>query len=355
MLKIARYMTVILVTLIIGLLATYTDNAYAAKAKTYQGKVKKIELGDGKLTIATEAGDKTFNVTDKTSVKIIDANNNTMEADIASILNEEKNGADEADTAEITSKDEVTATKIVATTVRRMTFGREEAKLMTEEILRGNAEVREKAKIVTANPGTIKGKIKLISKKPLIDTIVYIEKIRNNDFESVQRDNIPETIGQVGRKAYEAPIEYPAMDQLSMAFKPHVLPVLKGSVIDFPNRDVIVHNVFSPDPIPGAREKMNLGTYPSGVTKTLHVPESGEMALLCNVHSDMSGYIVTLDNPYFTVTDIKGNFEIGNVPAGAYTLKTWHECYKSVSRDVTVEAGKVTEIKFPSMIIKKEM
>ena len=67
----------------------------------------------------------------------------------------------------------------------------------------------------------------------------------------------------------------------------------------------------------------------------------------------MPGFILSLDNPYFTVTDRKGNFTIENVPPGTYTLKTWHEGYKSVSHEVTVGAGKVTEAKLPSMKKKK--
>ncbi len=67
----------------------------------------------------------------------------------------------------------------------------------------------------------------------------------------------------------------------------------------------------------------------------------------------MSGFIVSLDNPYFTVTDRKGNFTIENVPPGTYTLKTWHEGYKGVSQEVTVGAGKVVELKLPSMKRKK--
>ncbi|MFQ5965917.1 MAG: hypothetical protein ACE5KZ_16755 [Candidatus Scalinduaceae bacterium] len=132
-----------------------------------KGKVKKIELGEktntGNITIVAEAGDMTFNVTGKTGVRIIDIDKASTKADIGSILSEEKDGADKADTAEIKSKDGVVAKKIVATTTRRMTFTREEVKKKTEELAQANLAAAEKSKLATENPGTIKGKIKVFA------------------------------------------------------------------------------------------------------------------------------------------------------------------------------------------------
>jgi plastocyanin len=357
MIKISKLLAIVLVISLISVLVSYTDNAYSAKAKTYEGKVKKIELGDkpktGKITIATEAGDMTFNVTDKTTVKIIDIDKASTKADIGSIMSEEKDGADKADTAEIKTKDGTTAKKIVATTTRRMTFTREEVKKKAEDISRLNAEAAEKVKLAIENPGTIKGKVKVFARTSG-DTIIYIEKVGDNNFAPVKKEHVPEVkAGSVGTKADGSPREYPAMDQLNLAFTPHVLPVLKGSIVDFPNSDTVRHNVFSPDKTPGSDVKINLGTYPTGTIKAVNVTGTGSMDLLCNVHSEMSGFIVSLDNPYFTLTDRKGDFTIGNVPPGTYTLKSWHESFVSVSQEVTVASGKVTDVTLPKMKKKK--
>ena len=60
---------------------------------------------------------------------------------------------------------------------------------------------------------------------------------------------------------------------------------------------------------------------------------------------------MVLDNPFFTMTAIDGktqqaSFTIKNVPAGKYTLKTWHKKLKlkGGSREVTVEAGKTSNV-----------
>src|SRR5471030_2868039 len=53
------------------------------------------------------------------------------------------------------------------------------------------------------------------------------------------------------------------MDQRSMKFTPHVLPILAGTTVKFLNSDSTQHNVFTPD-----FEKYNLGTWPQGESKS---------------------------------------------------------------------------------------
>ena len=65
-------------------------------------------------------------------------------------------------------------------------------------------------------------------------------------------------------------------------------------------------------------------------------------SLLCNVHPEMSGYVVVATTPYFAVTDKDGNYEIKNVPAGKYTLKTWSEDGKPPTQTIEVTASGAT-------------
>jgi len=149
---------------------------------------------------------------------------------------------------------------------------------------------------------------------------------------------------------FQPPKEKPFMSQKSLVFEPHILPVVKGTTIDFTNDDNVVHNVFAP---PGSAKAFNLGTYGVGVSKTITFNDLGEVTLLCNVHPEMNAYILILQNPYFTVTDKKGNFIIEDVPPGKYTLKVWHEKLKDTGKEVTVEQGKQTTIVFEKKVFKK--
>ena len=150
---------------------------------------------------------------------------------------------------------------------------------------------------------------------------------------------------------FPPPKKNPFMGQKGLVFAPHILPVLKGSTVDFTNDDSVAHNVFSP---PGAATRFNLGLYGEGVKKTVTFDNLGEVPLLCNVHPEMLGYVIVLQNPYFTLTDNSGKYEIKNVPPGTYKLKVWHEKLKETSKEVTVQAGKTITVDFERDKLKEK-
>ena len=181
--------------------------------------------------------------------------------------------------------------------------------------------------VTVENPGTITGTVKCRRVRHSGDTVVYIEK--------------------VGENKYDAPSEHGIVDQQNLVFIPHVLAVQKGATVDFPNNDQVRHNVFSP---PDCCNQFNLGTYDIGASKPVTFDKTCEVPLLCNVHAEMSAYVVVVDNPYFGVTAKDGSFTINNVPPGTYKLKTWHEKLRSEEQEVKVVGGKTVEADF---VLKK--
>ena len=155
-------------------------------------------------------------------------------------------------------------------------------------------------------------------------------------------ENIVVYIDSIGGQVFPKPTQHVMMDQLHLAFVPHVLPVLQGTTVDFKNDDAVGHNVFWPSVNHNRKLAGNLGTWPQGGIKSYTFNELGDVPLLCNVHPEMSGYIFVVPTPYFAVTDKEGNFTIRNVPPGQYTLKTWSEAAKPSTQPVTVGAGPVT-------------
>ncbi len=150
---------------------------------------------------------------------------------------------------------------------------------------------------------------------------------------------------------FKPPKENPVMDQRRLVFSPHVLPVLVGTTVDFPNNDVVRHNVFAPK---SSVEQFNLGTYAVGVTKRRTFNKAGEIKLLCNVHAEMSAFIIVCPNPYFAVTDKKtSSGTIENVPPGTYELTFWHGMIRSKSVKVTVKAGETAKVTFSRLSRKR--
>ncbi|HHT9119717.1 MAG TPA: carboxypeptidase regulatory-like domain-containing protein [Candidatus Hypogeohydataceae bacterium YC41] len=143
------------------------------------------------------------------------------------------------------------------------------------------------------------------------------------------------------------PTEGARIDQQGIKFIPHVLPIVVGTTVNFLNHDQILHNVFSPDAI---AEKFNLGTWPPGEIKTYTFAKTGCAALLCNVHQEMEGYVVVLQNPFFAKTDENGNYTINDVPPGSYALKVWNKKFKGDPQNITVQDGNTITADF---VLKK--
>jgi len=155
-------------------------------------------------------------------------------------------------------------------------------------------------------------------------------------------ENIAVYIDAIPGKTFPAPTEHAVMDQRKLTFIPHVLVVLKGTAVDFLNSDAVGHNVFWPSINRDKKLAHNLGTWPQGEKKSFTFNDLGVAPLLCNVHSEMSGYVVVVPTPYYAVTSKDGSYEIKNVPPGHYTVTTWSEEGKPTTATVDVAAGAAT-------------
>jgi len=142
-------------------------------------------------------------------------------------------------------------------------------------------------------------------------------------------------------KTFPAPAKPLDMDQKSLLFQPHLLVAPVGATVEFLNSDKVQHNIFWPAISGNKKLGHNLGTWPTGEKRAFKFEMPGIVPLLCNVHPEMSGYIIVTPTPFYAESDEAGNFKIANVPDGSYTLTAWHEGFKTQSKPVTV-AGTAT-------------
>jgi len=157
----------------------------------------------------------------------------------------------------------------------------------------------------------------------LVNVVVYL-------------DSVP------GGSELPAPSGTPTLEQLNEHFVPHVLPVLKGATVEFPNRDPVFHNVFSLS----STRTFDLGRFPKGESKSIRFPKAGLVQVFCHIHSDMSAVIMVLDNPLFAVPNLRGHYVIEGVPPGEYRVVAWHERIKPISDRVRVTAGQTATLDF---------
>ncbi len=140
----------------------------------------------------------------------------------------------------------------------------------------------------------------------------------------------------IAGKTFPAPEQEPIMAQRGLMFQPHILPVQQGGTVQFLNSDSVAHNVFWPSV--GGNKKLahNLGTWPQNEKRTFKFEAAGAVPLLCNVHPEMTGYIIVVPTPYFALTNESGEYKIDNVPDGAYKVVAWHEGGKQQSKAISI-------------------
>jgi plastocyanin len=149
-------------------------------------------------------------------------------------------------------------------------------------------------------------------------------------------------VDAIAGKTFPAPEKPTVMDQKSLLFQPHVMAVQVGETVQFLNSDKVQHNIFWPAVSGNKKMSHNMGTWPTGEQRSFKFDAPGVVPLLCNVHPEMSGYIIVSPTPYYAVTDEAGKFKI-DVPDGSYTVEAWHEGMKNQSKPVTVSGSATVE------------
>jgi plastocyanin len=119
-------------------------------------------------------------------------------------------------------------------------------------------------------------------------------------------------------------------------FRPRILVIPVGATVRFTNLDPFNHNVFSLSE-PNA---FDLGLYGRGEVRIRRFTRPGLVRVYCNIHSQMSAFVVVRDNPWYAQPGVDGSYAIDDVPPGRYVLHVWHErAPAEVVREIVVSAG----------------
>jgi hypothetical protein len=198
-----------------------------------------------------------------------------------------------------------------------------------------------------ANGGTIKGKITYNGKPPAPKkiTITKDPKIcgttRDDDTFVIGSGNGVKNVVvylsdiKSGKKL-DTSVK-PVLDQKGCHYEPHVQVVPVHSTLQVKSSDPLLHNVHS---FLNGSTVINFAMPPQpGLVLTKKLDKPGGEQLKCDVHSFMTGGIFVAENPYYAITSDDGTYEIKDVPAGTYTVATWHQAAGPLSQSVTVPAG----------------
>jgi plastocyanin len=150
------------------------------------------------------------------------------------------------------------------------------------------------------------------------------------------------TVGSAGQPVVDAVVSLhgkatPArdatarMEQQHSTFAPGILPVQVGTVVSFPNRDNIQHQVYSFS----QAKQFEIPLYAGNNAAPVRFDRAGVVVVGCNIHDWMIGHIVVVDTPYFAKTPASGAVRL-DVPPGTYTLRVWHARSETVFEKTVV-------------------
>jgi plastocyanin len=120
------------------------------------------------------------------------------------------------------------------------------------------------------------------------------------------------------------------IEQVDREFVPYVSVIQTGTAVTFPNRDPILHHVYSFAPAKSFEIKLYSGKSPTEIV----FDRPGVITLGCNIHDWMLGFILVVATPYFAKTDASGNARLRELPAGSYELHAWHPQQRKTSAPV---------------------
>jgi plastocyanin len=143
-------------------------------------------------------------------------------------------------------------------------------------------------------------------------------------------------------KALTVPTEPIVFDQKGCEYSPHVLAFPVGSTIRVLNPDGVLHNVH----VMGKANPEANRAMPKFQKQIDWKVDKAEwpIAVKCDAHPWMHAYWLSMDQPYYAVTDKDGNFKIADLPAGDYEVEVWHETLGKSTQKVTITGGGDTKV-----------
>lgn len=166
--------------------------------------------------------------------------------------------------------------------------------------------------------------------QPVADIVAYLEPL---DDIKVEPNNEGIEIGQ-----------------LNKSFTPYISVMQKGSKVTFHNQDDITHHIYSP--VGENKFSFKIRSGQSQLKQDFN--QVGEIAMGCNIHDWMSGYLLVLDTPYFNKTNAEGVANINISEQGNYRLNIWHPQLMEENNKISMVVD-TTEIQHHTFKLTKAM
>lgn len=137
------------------------------------------------------------------------------------------------------------------------------------------------------------------------------------------------------------------VQEQSCNFGPFTGVVPFQELVDFRNHDLVKHTVHTysargrKTPILRSLMIRDLfsGSELEEAIATEKLIKTRVVVLTCDRHDFMENWLYVVENPYFSISDQEGHFQIDQVPPGKYDLVVWHPVLGIQEQTVTVAAN----------------
>ncbi len=149
---------------------------------------------------------------------------------------------------------------------------------------------------------------------------------------------------QLQAHRFEVPTSEVVLQRKNCRYVPHLLALRVGQPLSIVNADATHHNTH---PTPRLNPEWNQ-TQPPSAPPFLRKFARAEVLIpfKCNQHPWERAFVAVMDHPFFSISDQFGNYEIGGLPPGTYTLVAWHERLGEQQVELTVGAGETRRSDF---------
>ena len=163
------------------------------------------------------------------------------------------------------------------------------------------------------NTTCVQVQVKNVKNKPLQNMVVYIEPLMDQVLP--QRSKTVE------------------ISQHSKSFIPYISVSQSTSAVNFVNKDDITHHIYSAD----SENKFSFKIRAGKTDSTAQFNHAAEIAMGCNIHDWMSGYLLVVDTPYFAKTDEQGLASFTLSELGKYRVVVWHPQMRAENNRMIIE------------------
>lgn len=164
----------------------------------------------------------------------------------------------------------------------------------------------------------------------LKDMVVYLEPLEGQTLDKSSKKVV---VGQQGK-----------------SFSPYISVSQTGSKVNFVNQDDITHHIYSA----GSDNKFSFKIRAGQTNASTQFNHTSEVAMGCNIHDWMSGYLLVVNTPYFDKTDENGQASFNVAKHGKYNVVVWHPQMQTANNRMMMEKD-ITYNDILSFTLKNKM